>query len=529
MASADVQQPPAEAAPGVPDYLASPNAVFDDEGVQWRYGKAPDYSKTRKVWEDGRKMHHEAGSLPQLVENLVKNWEVEASFKPRLHDWRTIDHKNYSFAINGGPPQTAEHMLKVGTYNAIIAPNEYYSPENSDFASSHKTFKRMMPTFAWEVLEVYSGPPKVAFKWRHWGVMKNDYVGFNDKGDKVTAKAHGGPIDIEGVTVASVDDAVRLQSVETWFDPLEMFRQIAPKGIVNKEVMNRKVAMEDALDAPEPKMDDMKIAQAYNDHTSELAKDVMPEVELPKHVSSSTGEAADGFVPHQGADAEKSAGDVDATPAAGNEISSAQQLVESAAVQGADAAVIKLETNFEEKHSDTSSDTDKSWEKVEEQDSSLPDDAVNPNAAATVHADGLGTNPTPSTTDDKGYSLQDPATTNIIDTPFDASTDSTAVLPTSIYSSAVTGHYSPILAASSDPAFVDESRALGTFDAVDEHLESSAKEVRPFPSTAEDAVHPGPGEAVVAPAGSEEVRLTHEEMSSLGNAARGCPFLTNRE
>lgn len=128
----------------------------------------------------GKTQSHAAGSLEQLVENLVKNWEVEASFKPRLQDWRTIDPANYTFAINGGPPQSAEHMLKVGTYNAIIAPNEYYSPENSDFASSHKTFKRMMPTFAWEVIEVYSGPPKVAFKWRHWGVMKQDYVGFNE-------------------------------------------------------------------------------------------------------------------------------------------------------------------------------------------------------------------------------------------------------------------------------------------------------------------------------------------------------------
>ncbi|OQO02296.1 hypothetical protein B0A48_11850 [Cryoendolithus antarcticus] len=528
MASADVQQPPAEPAPGVPDYLASPNAVFDDEGVQWRYGRAPDYSKTRKVWEDGRKMHHEAGSLPQLVENLVKNWEVEASFKPRLQDWRTIDHKNYTFAINGGPPQTAEHMLKVGTYNAIIAPNEYYSPENSDFASSHKTFKRMMPTFAWEVLEVYSGPPKVAFKWRHWGVMKNDYVGFNDKGDKVTAKAHGGPIDIEGVTVASVDDAVRLQSVETWFDPLEMFRQIAPKGIVNKEVMNRKVAMEDALDAAKPDMDVVKIAQVYNDPSSELMKDVKPEVRLLTRVSSSTGEAADAFVPHQGADVESTAVETGCVAKTEDAPTIAQQLVEAAAVQGTDADIIKPETNFEEKHSDTSSDTDKSWEKVEEQDSSLPDDAVNPAAAATLHADDLGTNPTPSTTDDKGYPFNNSTDASSADNAFDASTDSNAVLQPSIYSSAVTGHYSPILAASSDPSFVDESRALGTFDAVDEHLESSAKEVHPFPSTAEEAVHPGPGEAVVAPAGSEEVRLTHEEMSSLGNAG-GCPFLMNRE
>jgi hypothetical protein len=123
--------------------------------------------------------NHEAGSLPQLVENLVKNWEIEASFKTDVADWRTVNHERYTFSMNGGEPRPAEHMLKVGTYNAIIPPNEYYSPENSDFDVSHKTFKRMMPTFAWEVVDVYSGPPKVAFQWRHWGVMANDYVGFN--------------------------------------------------------------------------------------------------------------------------------------------------------------------------------------------------------------------------------------------------------------------------------------------------------------------------------------------------------------
>ena len=70
-------------------------------------------------------------------------------------------------------------MLRVGTYNALIPANEYYDPEQNDFSQSHKTFKRMMPTFAWEVLEVYSGPPTVSFRWRHWGHFQNDYVGFN--------------------------------------------------------------------------------------------------------------------------------------------------------------------------------------------------------------------------------------------------------------------------------------------------------------------------------------------------------------
>lgn len=57
----------------------------------------------------------------------------------------------------------------------------------------------------------------------------------HSKGDKVTAKAHGGPIDIEGVTIARVDDKLRLQAVDTWFDSLQMFRQIAPDGVVKKE------------------------------------------------------------------------------------------------------------------------------------------------------------------------------------------------------------------------------------------------------------------------------------------------------
>jgi hypothetical protein len=124
-------------------------------------------------------MSHTAGSLPELVQSLVKNWEIEASFKTDLADWRTIDHENYSFATNGQPAQNAEYMLKVGTYNALLTSNEYYCPAHSDFALSHKTFKRMMPYFAWEVLEVYSGPPKVVFRWRHWGIMKSDYIGFN--------------------------------------------------------------------------------------------------------------------------------------------------------------------------------------------------------------------------------------------------------------------------------------------------------------------------------------------------------------
>lgn len=53
------------------------------------------------------------GSLERMVENLIKNWEVEASHKLDVSQWRTVDPKAYKFACNGGAFQDGEHMLKV--------------------------------------------------------------------------------------------------------------------------------------------------------------------------------------------------------------------------------------------------------------------------------------------------------------------------------------------------------------------------------------------------------------------------------
>lgn len=48
----------------LPDYLTNPNAVAGDEGVQWRFGKAPDYSNTRRVWAEGKH-----GFVTQSIKN----------------------------------------------------------------------------------------------------------------------------------------------------------------------------------------------------------------------------------------------------------------------------------------------------------------------------------------------------------------------------------------------------------------------------------------------------------------------------
>jgi hypothetical protein len=57
MAAADVQTPAAEPAPALPDYLTDPDATLKDADAKWRYGRAPDYSKTRKVFEESKHFH----------------------------------------------------------------------------------------------------------------------------------------------------------------------------------------------------------------------------------------------------------------------------------------------------------------------------------------------------------------------------------------------------------------------------------------------------------------------------------------
>lgn len=39
-------------APSLPDYMTDPNAVLGDHDSEWRYGKAPDYTNTRRVFSE---------------------------------------------------------------------------------------------------------------------------------------------------------------------------------------------------------------------------------------------------------------------------------------------------------------------------------------------------------------------------------------------------------------------------------------------------------------------------------------------
>lgn len=70
MATAEVEVPP----PALPDYLLDPNAVLKDYSAKWRYGQAPDYSNTRKVYDQSKCkhyfLHHRSSGSGQFLNGL---------------------------------------------------------------------------------------------------------------------------------------------------------------------------------------------------------------------------------------------------------------------------------------------------------------------------------------------------------------------------------------------------------------------------------------------------------------------------
>ncbi|XP_058100853.1 pathogen-related protein-like [Magnolia sinica] len=191
-----------------------------EEKTQWRHGGPPTYDLVNKLFEEGRTQEWPKGSLEEVVQNAIKTWEMELSHKTHLHDFKTINPEKFKFFVNGRKGLSAEETLKLGSYNALLQnslPEEfqYYKVDEESFESSHDIFRMALPRgFAWEVLSVYSGPPVIVFKFRHWGFMEGPYKGHGPTGEKV---------EFSGVAVLKVDESLRAEEVEIYYDPGELF------------------------------------------------------------------------------------------------------------------------------------------------------------------------------------------------------------------------------------------------------------------------------------------------------------------
>ena len=196
------------------------NTLIADGGadVEWRYESPPDYSRTNEFLAKQRQYNHQADSLEAIVQNLVRAFEMEASFKTNPNQWVSIVADKFRMTTNAGPAYTAEDVAAAGTYNLFLGETQHYSAKAETFESSGTLFHTAFPDgFLWELVEVLSGPPNVTFKWRHWGTFSGPY-----KEHAPTGKT----VEVVGISIARVTDDLKIVSLEHFFDNSSFLDQL---------------------------------------------------------------------------------------------------------------------------------------------------------------------------------------------------------------------------------------------------------------------------------------------------------------
>ena len=201
------------------EFVKKYNPIIPDRGLtdmkemnlQWRYG-IPDYKRVDLLFFKGKSRNHAPGSPEMVVENLVKKWEMEFTqlLKPEECSSMSADFK---FKVNNGEVVGAKELLQNGSYKRLLqnVPKELYNSESHTLESAQELFHSTFTKgFAWEVLEVFSGPPRWALTWRHWGKFCGEYEG---------RKGTGEIVEMYGFLIATVNEEKQLTEVEVYFRP----------------------------------------------------------------------------------------------------------------------------------------------------------------------------------------------------------------------------------------------------------------------------------------------------------------------
>lgn len=186
---------------------------------QWRYETPPDYSRTNEVLKKESLYSHLEGSLEGIVQNLVRTFEMEVSYKTNPQQWLSVVADKFRMITNGGTAHTAEDIAAVGTYNLFLGESQHYSSKAETFESSAHIFHQAFPSgFLWELIEVLSGQPNVTFKWCHWGTFSGQYKEHAPTGETV---------EVVGVSIARVTDDLKIESLEHYFDTSSFLGKLA--------------------------------------------------------------------------------------------------------------------------------------------------------------------------------------------------------------------------------------------------------------------------------------------------------------
>ncbi|KAJ9560361.1 hypothetical protein OSB04_005521 [Centaurea solstitialis] len=191
-----------------------------EKNTTWKLGKPPNFDVVNKLFEEGRTKIWPTGSLEEQVQNFVKTWEMEIFHKVNPKDIKTVDVTKSTVSVNGRTPLTPAGIAKIGGgYNMFLQTSlpeqlRLYNPNDENVDSAHKIFTTTFPRgFAVEILQVYSGPPLIVYRFRHWGYMEGPFKGHPPTGEMV---------EMFGISTLQLDEQFKIVKVEFFFDRGEL-------------------------------------------------------------------------------------------------------------------------------------------------------------------------------------------------------------------------------------------------------------------------------------------------------------------
>ncbi|KAI3736659.1 hypothetical protein L2E82_26602 [Cichorium intybus] len=201
-----------------------------EKNTTWKYGAPPNYDAVNKLFEEGRTKIWPTGSLGEQVQNLVKTWEMEMFNKVNPQDFKSVDVKKLTISVNGRKPLTLEDVGKIGGgYNMFLQtslPEELrlYNPTDETVDTAQTIFTTTFPRgFVLEVLEVYSGPPVITYKFRHWGYMEGPFKGQPPTGEVV---------ELIGISTFELDEQFKIVKIQFFYDRGEFLASLIKGGSV---------------------------------------------------------------------------------------------------------------------------------------------------------------------------------------------------------------------------------------------------------------------------------------------------------
>ncbi|KAF8404386.1 hypothetical protein HHK36_009269 [Tetracentron sinense] len=187
-----------------------------EKNTQWRFGAPPNYDVVNKLFEEGRTQEWPIGSLEEKVQRMLKTYDMELFHKIRVEDYKGTNPEKFTLTVNGRKPVPLQELLKLGGYNVFLQTSmpeslRAYNPSVETSASSQQIFSTTFPRgFAIEILQVYSGPPVIVYKFRHWTFMEGPFKGHAPTGEMVQ---------LFGIGIFTVDESMRIEKLELFYDP----------------------------------------------------------------------------------------------------------------------------------------------------------------------------------------------------------------------------------------------------------------------------------------------------------------------